>query len=63
MVAEGVVLHETCAGEATKECRDNDRGHESCLPTRGWSETERDCGTNAYLRTYYHATRTENESS
>ena len=37
------------------------RGHESCLSTRGWSEMERDCGTNACRRTYCYA-RTENES-
>ena len=66
MVAEVVALREACTGEATKEskeCCDNDQGGGSCLPTRGRSETERNCGTNAYQRPYYHATRTENVSA
>ena len=63
MVAEGVALRETCTGEATKECQDSEGGgSESYLPTCGKSETEGDCGANAYRRIYCDATRTENES-
>ena len=62
-VAEGVALREACTGEITNECRDNDRGHGSCLPTRGRSETERDCGTSAYCGTYCDMRRTENENA
>ena len=38
-------------------------GHESYLPTRGKSETERDCGTSTYWRTYYDVRKTENENT
>ena len=63
-VAKGVALRETCAGETTNECCNNDRrGGVSYLLTRGRSEMERDCGTNAYWRTYCDVTKTENESA
>ena len=32
MVAEGVALRETCTGETTNECRDNDRGGRELPP-------------------------------
>ena len=35
----------------------------SCLPKRGRSETEHDCGTSAYWRTYNDVRRTESESA
>ena len=38
MIAEGVALHDTCAGEATEECQDSEGGGgESYLPKRGRS--------------------------
>ena len=72
-VAEGVVLHETCIGGTTEECRYSVGGSESCIPTRGRSylyipthgrsRTERDCGVRAYQRTYCGDTKTENENA
>ena len=47
-VAEGVALHETCTGKTTNESHDKGGQRESYLLTRERSETERDCGTNAY---------------
>ena len=59
-------------GPARDVCRGNHRGmsrqrggggNESYLPTRGRSETERDCGASAYQRTYCGDTKMENENA
>ena len=56
-VSEGVVLHEACVEETTSETSaGTTEGHESYLPKRGSSETERDSGT-------YSDKRTENENA
>ena len=36
-VADGVALRETCTGEATNDCCDNDRGAPE-LPPKTWEE-------------------------